>query len=135
MKEKAKKKAGKPKQKKEKNNYVCPHCHKKFDNSSNWSSHVKLHSTEEPYHCDLCDYKCKVKKYLTRHVKKTHTKPTGNQCPVCGKCFHFDCGLRNHMRVHTREKPYKCEYCDKTFSSSYTLSGHRMIHTGKSIFI
>ncbi|KAJ8704825.1 hypothetical protein PYW08_012145 [Mythimna loreyi] len=134
MRERAKKKAAKPKDKKEKHVYVCPHCHKQFDNSSNWSSHVKLHSTEEPYHCELCDYKCKVKKYLSRHVKKAHTKPTGHQCPVCGKCFHFDCGLRNHMRVHTREKPYKCEYCDKAFSSSYTLSGHKMIHTGEKPF-
>ncbi|XP_047039888.1 uncharacterized protein LOC124644508 [Helicoverpa zea] len=127
MKEKAKKKS-KPKQQ---FSYTCPQCHKQFQDSSALYSHVKLHSTELPYQCELCDYKCKIKKYLTRHVKKTHTAPTGNQCAVCGKCFHFECKLRVHMRVHTGEKPYKCSECDKAFSSSYSLSGHKLIHTGE----
>ncbi|CAH0602323.1 unnamed protein product [Chrysodeixis includens] len=128
MREKRKKKrATKPKP----TSYTCTDCGKKFANQGLWKAHTKLHTTEHPFKCELCSYTCKIKKYLSRHVKKVHTKPVGNQCTVCGKCFHYDCNLQKHMRVHTGEKPYKCKVCGKAFSSAYSLSGHKLIHTGE----
>ncbi|XP_022833980.1 uncharacterized protein LOC111361803 [Spodoptera litura] len=120
-----------PKIKPKQTEFSCPECKKKFTDSSGLHCHRKLHTNKMPFKCELCDYKCKVKKYLTRHMKKTHTEPTEHQCDICGKCFHFSCKLRDHMRVHTGEKPHKCDVCGKAFSSTYSLNGHKLIHTGE----
>ena len=66
-----------------------------FVNSGSLQSHVRIHTNEKPYECDVCD-----------------------------KAFRHSSGLKYHMRIHTKEKPYECDVCEKRFTQSSSLKTH-----------
>ncbi|KAG1666387.1 Zinc finger protein 26 [Nymphon striatum] len=53
---------------------------------------------------------------LTVHMRK-HSKEKPYECNVCNKCFGRQTTLTNHMRTHTKENPYECDVCNKRFST------------------
>ena len=55
--------------------------------SSNLDRHMRIHTNEKPYECDVCE-----------------------------KRFSESSSLTNHMRIHTNEKPYECDVCEKRFT-------------------
>lgn len=48
----------------------CPVCHKIIANNYGLKIHMRTHSGEKPYNCELCDAKFARTKYLQRHMAK-----------------------------------------------------------------
>ena len=58
--------------------FLCSHCPKSFLNSSNLTTHLRIHTGDKPFRCD-----------------------------DCGKSFTQSTTLIAHKRIHSGEKPFK----------------------------
>ena len=82
-----------------KRNDTCRYCGKVFKNTSNLTVHIRSHTGEKPYKCDVCEYSCAQSSKLTRHMK-IHIK-TGRgvlRCNICDMPFSVQSTLDKHIR-------------------------------------
>ncbi|XP_031694985.1 zinc finger protein 84-like [Anarrhichthys ocellatus] len=82
----------------------------------------------KPYSCTECGKRFHHDYNLKNHMKY-HTGEKAFFCSVCGlKCL-YKSHLEIHMRTHTREKPFPCLVCGKKYAHKASMQSHMAVHT------
>ena len=73
----------------------CGTCRVSFAQAFDLTTHQRIHTDENPYHCS-----------------------------ICGKGFKHSKTLTEHMRIHTGEKPFSCNLCQYSATQLSNLKRH-----------
>jgi KRAB domain-containing zinc finger protein len=60
--------------------HECPYCKKRFKLKGEMNIHIRIHTGEKPFKCQLCD-----RSYVQKHCLKKHLQDHGKELPYLNK--------------------------------------------------
>ncbi|XP_036215694.2 zinc finger protein ZFP2 isoform X2 [Bactrocera oleae] len=113
--------------------YICEFCAKEFRKPYDYIRHRRVHTSERPYNCGLCERAFSTKSKLHEHIKIHRLDEQQGilakyyPCAVCSKGFSSLRLLDKHMSNHEQicQVAYKCKICEEMFKCSIALTSHK----------
>lgn len=114
-----------PKYASESKQYTCPVCSKILGKKTHYEAHVRSHTGEKPFVCDICGQGYSQKRTLLKHKEMN---PGGEcraavtlKCHPCDSVFKTQSEMDNHLLSHF----HKCRDCNKSFPQKQDLEVHQ----------
>lgn len=80
--------------------YECTTCLSVFSGPSQLKVHMRVHSREKPFYCNICGQCFTFKHVLHKHQERKHEVYKEHECHVCNIKFTTKEDLVEHVRVH-----------------------------------
>ncbi|XP_061190287.1 zinc finger protein 60-like [Saccostrea echinata] len=109
----------------------CPVCQKVINSSL--KEHLKSHSDDRPYQCEICQASFKRNHQMKLHKQTVHSDLRLYHCELCDKSFKRRDKLTCHYRTHSDEHPFMCTECGSVFKWKHHLKRHKdNVHADKA---
>ncbi|KAG7221640.1 hypothetical protein INR49_006782, partial [Caranx melampygus] len=110
--------------------FECDLCHKRFSRRDKLNMHSRLHTGEKPHKCKHCPYAAADSSSLKKHLR-IHYDERPFKCQICPYASRNSSQLTVHLRSHTGDAPFQCQQCDAKFKINSDLKRHIRIHSGE----
>ncbi|XP_055588065.1 zinc finger and SCAN domain-containing protein 32-like [Uranotaenia lowii] len=97
----------------------CPYCPKSFKYSHHLRYHIRTHTGERPYVCDICQDSFSQHIQWKRHQAKHQQRPDQLQLPK--------------PTIMTEDSQIKCEFCPRVFSRLQDYRRHAPSHNADNL--
>lgn len=92
--------------------FGCSRCPKKFYRNSKLNAHLKIHTEERAYFCDICNHSFKTDNEVKKHKRFVHTDERPHACQYCSATFKKSDHLKRHSKTAHKEM-YQSEDTDQ----------------------
>ncbi|KAK5607286.1 hypothetical protein CRENBAI_002245 [Crenichthys baileyi] len=113
--------------------FCCDVCGQRFNQQAHLNQHTRIHTGDKPFCCDVCGKRFSQKAHLNRHTT-SHSGEKPFECNICGQRYSQQANLNKHRRSHTGEKPFGCDLCGQRFSHKESHKIHMRLHSGEKPF-
>uniref|UniRef100_UPI0037E7BF09 zinc finger protein 64 n=1 Tax=Semicossyphus pulcher TaxID=241346 RepID=UPI0037E7BF09 len=110
--------------------FECELCHKRFSRRDKLNMHSRSHTGEKPHKCKHCPYAAADSSSLKKHLR-IHYDERPFKCQICPYASRNSSQLTVHLRSHTGDSPFQCSQCDAKFKINSDLKRHIRIHSGE----
>ncbi|KAJ3586612.1 hypothetical protein NHX12_013008 [Muraenolepis orangiensis] len=110
--------------------FECELCHKCFSRRDKLNMHSRSHTGEKPHKCKHCPYAAADSSSLKKHLR-IHYDERPFKCQICPYASRNSSQLTVHLRSHTGDAPFQCQQCDAKFKINSDLKRHVRIHSGE----